>query len=182
MVRMGWYREGRGARPAQNVRLGGWHWGGRFICPTRQTTCGSPAQLERSDPLPTRCSRRSSPRNCDPVMQIAAIARANVAAKRLMTVPGVGPLTALAYVSTIDDPTRFRRSADVGTYLGLTPRRVTPVSGFLAITSRTSRLAQALLRRLQFSMQPTLGTGGCSRKRWCYNSPGRIFSSAALIH
>ena len=40
-----------------------------------------------------------------------------------MTVPGVGPLTALAYVSTIDDPTRFRRSADVGTYLGLTPRQ-----------------------------------------------------------
>jgi transposase len=43
--------------------------------------------------------------------QIAAIARANIPAKRLMTVPGVGPLTALAYVSTIDDPTRFRRSA-----------------------------------------------------------------------
>jgi transposase len=43
--------------------------------------------------------------------QIAAIARANIPAKRLMTVPGVGPLTALAYVSIIDDPTRFRRSA-----------------------------------------------------------------------
>ena len=49
--------------------------------------------------------------------------RANIAAKRLMTVPGVGPLNALAYMGTIDDPTRFRRSADVGAYLGLTPRR-----------------------------------------------------------
>jgi transposase len=40
-----------------------------------------------------------------------------------MTVPGVGALTALAYVSAIADPTRFRRSADVGAYLGLTPGR-----------------------------------------------------------
>lgn len=42
----------------------------------------------------------------------------------LLSVPGVGPVTALCYVSTIDDPSRFRRSRDVGAYLGLTPRRV----------------------------------------------------------
>ncbi|MHC1948361.1 IS110 family transposase [Bradyrhizobium sp. UFLA06-06] len=33
------------------------------------------------------------------------------------------PLTALAFVVTMDNPARFRRSADVGAYLGLTPRR-----------------------------------------------------------
>jgi transposase len=42
---------------------------------------------------------------------------------RLMTVPGVGPLAAVAFVTTIDDPARFRRSSSVGAYLGLTPRR-----------------------------------------------------------
>lgn len=41
----------------------------------------------------------------------------------LMQVPGVGPLTALAFVLTIDDPSRFRRTRDVGAYLGLVPRR-----------------------------------------------------------
>jgi transposase len=40
-----------------------------------------------------------------------------------MTIPGVGRLTALAFVAAIDDPDRFRRSRDVGAYLGLVPRR-----------------------------------------------------------
>jgi transposase len=38
--------------------------------------------------------------------------------RRLMTVPGVGPLTALAFRATIDRPDRFRRSRDVGAHLG----------------------------------------------------------------
>ena len=43
------------------------------------------------------------------------------AAARLMEVPGVGPLT--AFVRTLEDPRRFRRSREVGAYLGLTPRQ-----------------------------------------------------------
>ncbi len=43
--------------------------------------------------------------------------------RQLMTVPGVGPLTALAFRATIDQPDRFRKSRDVGAHLGLTPRR-----------------------------------------------------------
>ncbi len=42
---------------------------------------------------------------------------------RLRQVKGVGPLVALAFVLTIDDPARFPRSRDVGAYLGLVPRR-----------------------------------------------------------
>jgi transposase len=38
---------------------------------------------------------------------ITARARASAACKRLMTVPGVGPLVALTYVAGVDDPTRF---------------------------------------------------------------------------
>ena len=40
-----------------------------------------------------------------------------------MTIPGVGQLTALAFMAAIDDPTRIRRSRDIGAYLGLVPRR-----------------------------------------------------------
>jgi transposase len=41
---------------------------------------------------------------------------------RLMTIPGVGPITALAFKATIDDPKRFATSKAVGAPLGLTPR------------------------------------------------------------
>jgi transposase len=40
---------------------------------------------------------------------------------RLMTHPGVGPLTALAYVLIIGTPTRFQRGKQIGTYMGMIP-------------------------------------------------------------
>lgn len=43
--------------------------------------------------------------------------------KRLISVPGVGPITALAFLSAVDDPSRFKHARDVGPYLGLTPTR-----------------------------------------------------------
>ena len=42
---------------------------------------------------------------------------------RLQQVPGVGPVTALSYVLTLEDPARFSKSRQVGPFLGLTPRR-----------------------------------------------------------
>jgi len=45
------------------------------------------------------------------------------ATTRLRQIPGVGPLTALAFVLTIDDPARFAQARSVGAYLGLVPRR-----------------------------------------------------------
>jgi transposase len=44
-------------------------------------------------------------------------------ALRLQQVPGVGPLTSLTYILVLGDPSRFRRSRDVGAYLGLVPAR-----------------------------------------------------------
>ena len=44
-------------------------------------------------------------------------------AQQLQTVTGVGPLTALAYILTIEDRNRFSKSRQVGAFLGLTPRR-----------------------------------------------------------
>jgi transposase len=39
-----------------------------------------------------------------------------------MTIPGVGPLTTLAYIAAVDDPCRFGTSKALGAHLGLTPR------------------------------------------------------------
>lgn len=53
--------------------------------------------------------------------EMKQLVRANELCRRLMTVPGVGPVTALAFVAAIDDVTRFRHAYRVQSYLGLTP-------------------------------------------------------------
>jgi transposase len=50
-------------------------------------------------------------------------ARHDPVCRRLMTVPGVGTIVALSYVTAIDDPARFATSRAVGPALGLTPSR-----------------------------------------------------------
>lgn len=50
-------------------------------------------------------------------------ARADTVCRRLMTVPGVGAIVALSYVTAIDNPARFAKSKAVGPALGLTPSR-----------------------------------------------------------
>lgn len=49
--------------------------------------------------------------------QVRQMARADDKTKRLMTVPGIGVVTALTFRHTIDDPSRFRNAASVGAYL-----------------------------------------------------------------
>src|SRR5262245_51408521 len=55
--------------------------------------------------------------------KVLKLARHDAQVRRFMTVPGVGPITALCFKATIDDPTRFKRSRSVGAYVGLTTRR-----------------------------------------------------------
>ncbi len=55
--------------------------------------------------------------------QVNLRAKFDAAARRLMTVPGVGVIVALAYTAVIDNPSRFKRATSVGAYLGLTPQR-----------------------------------------------------------
>lgn len=51
------------------------------------------------------------------------MALASDACRRLMAIPGVGQLTALAFAAAVDDPTRIKRARDIGAYFGLVPRR-----------------------------------------------------------
>ena len=65
-------------------------------------------------------------------------------AMRLMSVPGVGPITALTFKSAIEDPGRFERSADAGAYAGLVPRR--NQSGERDYKGRITKAGDAMLR------------------------------------
>lgn len=53
---------------------------------------------------------------------VRKVAEANAQARLLMTQPGVGPVTALAFVVTMGDVARFQRGKQVASYLGLIPR------------------------------------------------------------
>jgi transposase len=69
--------------------------------------------------------------------KVLLLARNNAQVRRFMTAPGVGPITALCFLATIDDPTRFKRSRSVGAYAGLTTRRY--ASGETDWTGRISK-------------------------------------------
>ena len=66
--------------------------------------------------------------------------------ERLRRISGVGPLTALCFVLTIEDPRRFKRSSDVGAYLGMVPRRFE--SGARSPQLRITKCGDRMLRRL----------------------------------
>ena len=53
--------------------------------------------------------------------RIEQLGRKDPVVRRLMTAPGVGPVTALAFVAVLDDITRFRGAHQVESYLGLVP-------------------------------------------------------------
>jgi transposase len=76
--------------------------------------------------------------------QVLDITRQEEVCRRLMSGPGVGPITALAFRATIDRPDRFRRSRDVGAHLGLTPARYQ--SGETNISGKVSRCGDELAR------------------------------------
>ena len=67
---------------------------------------------------------------------------------RLMTAPGVGVLTALAFRAAIDDPHRFRRSRSVGAHLGLTPR--TRQSGEKEVRGGITKMGDSAARSALF--------------------------------
>ena len=76
--------------------------------------------------------------------QILDVVRDEPICRRLMSAPGVGPLTALAFRATIDQPERFGKSRNVGAHLGLTPRRYQ--SGETDVQGRVSRCGDELAR------------------------------------
>ena len=76
--------------------------------------------------------------------KVMRLARNNAQVRRFMTAPGIGPITALCFLATIDDPTRFRRSRSVGAYVGLTTRRY--ASGEIDWTGRISKCGDKMLR------------------------------------
>ncbi len=75
---------------------------------------------------------------------LLALVRADPVCRQLMSVPGVGAVVAMTFKSGVDDPSRFRRSRDVGPHFGLTPRKYQ--SGELDVTGSISKVGDRMVR------------------------------------
>jgi transposase len=113
------------------------------------------------------CSRSDNGRRRDrcshmPLLQARQMARSKCAAldhrlirsvqgdatcRMLMSMPGVGPITAVAYVAALEKPDTFKRSRAVAAWLGLTPRRFQ--SGEVDYDGHISRRGDRQLRALR---------------------------------
>ena len=87
---------------------------------------------------------------------VVARAKGSPACRLLMSTPGVGPVTALAYVATIGEAERFAKSRTVGAYVGLTSRRWQ--SGGMDYSGRISKHGDAMLRALLYEAANSLLT------------------------
>jgi transposase len=85
--------------------------------------------------------------------------RSDPVCRRLLSVPGVGAIVVLTYVTGVDDPTRFAHARDLGPHFGLTPRKYAsgeidhngPITkaGDGAVRKALSQAALSLLTRVQ---------------------------------
>ena len=80
--------------------------------------------------------------------RLLTIVRKDEVCRRLMTVPGVGPVVALTYRATVDVPARFRNSKAVGAVFGLTPSKYQ--SGEVDRTGAISRCGDDMMRAMLY--------------------------------
>jgi transposase len=80
--------------------------------------------------------------------RLLTIVRDDDVGRRLMTVPGIGPVVALTYRVTVDVPARFRNSKAVGAVFGLTPAKYQ--SGEIDRTGAISRCGDEMMRMMLY--------------------------------
>jgi transposase len=79
--------------------------------------------------------------------EIEGIAARDDRARRLMTIPGIGPLAATALLAAVGDGRQFRRARDLSAWLGLTPREYSTggKTTLLGISKRGNRYVRRML-------------------------------------
>jgi transposase len=114
--------------------------------------------------------------------KLLAIVRDDRVCRRLMTIPGVGPVVSLAFTSTIDVPARFKNSKAVGPALGLTP--VLHQSGESNRVGRISLCGDGMTRTLLYEaaqVMLTRVTKWSWLKAWAMNIARRRGLQKAIV-
>jgi transposase len=95
---------------------------GRFEHRVRELVSGD-AVIEETVEAVLQARHEIEVRLADLHRLVLTVAKSDPVCRRLMTVPGVGPVTSLAYRTAVEDPGRFRKSSLLGAHFGLTPRK-----------------------------------------------------------
>lgn len=154
---------------------------GGYAARIRELTDGMPDLAEIIEPLlDVRAKLR---RNFAALhRKVLMIVRDDATCRRLMTIPGVGPVVALAYTATIDVPARFRNSKAIGPILGLTP--VLDESGESRRIGRISLCGDRMMRTLLYEAAQTLLTRVTQwswLKAWAMNVARRRGQQKAIV-
>jgi transposase len=139
---------------------------GRFAARVRELATGQPTLERVAEPM-LRAREALRSEHLALHRAVLAIVREDAVCRRLMTVPGVGPLVAVTFTSAIDDPARFRRSRDVGAHFGLTPKRYQ--SGETDVTGGISKAGDAAVRATLYEAANVMLTRAgkfSTLKRW----------------
>jgi transposase len=115
--------------------------------------------------------------------QIKQFARQDEAARRLQTIPGIGPITATALVADLGDARQFRRGREVSAFLGLVPRQMS--SGgkerLLGISKRGDAYLRTLLIHGARAALRVAANKGDPRSRWAVSVSGRRHRNIAAV-
>jgi transposase len=139
---------------------------GHFAARVRELVAGHPVLQEVAD---TMLRARDALRAEVNILyrKVLDIVRGDEVCRRLMTVPGVGALTALTFKTAVDDPARFTASKTVGAHFGLTPKKYQ--SGETDITGAISKTGDEMVRTALYEAAQVMLTrvkSFSALKRW----------------
>lgn len=114
---------------------------------------------------------------------IKNIADADDAARRLMTIPGIGPLGATAILAAVGDPRRFKRARDIPAWLGLVPRQHSTggKQTLLGIAKRGSSYLRTLIVHGARSVMMHLDRGKDRLGTWVDQLKERMHPNKAVV-
>jgi len=113
---------------------------------------------------------------------VLAFVREDAVCRRLMTVPGVGPVVAVTFKSAVDDPSRITKSKAVGALFGLTPKKYQ--SGEKDVTGGITRTGDEMARTALYEAANVLLsriTRFSKLKRWAMDVAKRRGSKRAKV-
>ena len=115
--------------------------------------------------------------------EFAAMARADVRARGLTDIPGIGVLNATALVAAVGDAATFAKGRDLAAWLGLVPRQATTGGRpkLLGITKRGSRYLRKMLIQGARSAMPSLAKSDTAIGAWLRGLLARSHSNVAVV-
>ena len=115
--------------------------------------------------------------------EFVALAKTDEAARRLVSIPGIGVLNATALVAAIGDGAAFRRGRDLGAWLGLVPRQHTTGGKprLLGISKRGNTYLRMLFIHGARAAMPSLSQSQTPLGAWLRGLLARAHSNVALV-